>query len=58
VRDLATGREIGIDPDVAYPIASLVKVPLAVAVLDRIHAGRSTEPRDRRAAGTQRGLDR
>jgi beta-lactamase class A len=40
VRDLATGREIGIDPDIAYPIASLVKVPLAVAVLERIRAGR------------------
>jgi beta-lactamase class A len=40
VRDLATGREIGIDPDVAFPIASLVKVPLAVAVLEGIQAGR------------------
>jgi len=40
VRDLATGQEIGIDPDVELPIASLVKVPLAVAVLERIHAGR------------------
>ncbi|MBR7826779.1 serine hydrolase [Actinospica sp. MGRD01-02] len=40
VRDLSDGREIGIDPDVVYPVASLVKVPLAVAVLDRIHAGR------------------
>jgi beta-lactamase class A len=40
VRDLATGEEIGIDPDVEFPIASLVKVPLAVAVLDRIRDGR------------------
>ena len=40
VRDLTTGREIGIDPDVQYPVASLVKVPLAVTVLDRVHAGR------------------
>lgn len=40
VRDLATGREIGIDPEFEFPIASLVKVPLAVAVLERIHAGR------------------
>lgn len=38
-RDLATGQEIGIDPEVEMPIASLVKVPLAVAVLERIHAG-------------------
>ena len=40
MRDLATGREIGIDPDIAFPIASLVKVPVAVAVLGRIEAGR------------------
>jgi beta-lactamase class A len=40
VRDLSTGEEIGIDPDVEVPVASLVKVPLAVAVLDRIHDGR------------------
>lgn len=40
VRDLSTGEEIGIDPDVEFPIASLVKVPLAVAVLDRIRDGR------------------
>jgi beta-lactamase class A len=40
VRDLATGEEIGIDPDRAYPIASLVKVPLAIAVLEAIRAGR------------------
>ncbi|MCC9306197.1 class A beta-lactamase-related serine hydrolase [Kitasatospora sp. RB6PN24] len=40
VRDLATGDELGIAPDVELPIASLVKVPLAVAVLERIHDGR------------------
>jgi beta-lactamase class A len=40
VRDLSGGEEIGIDPDVEFPIASLVKVPLAVAVLDRIRDGR------------------
>jgi beta-lactamase class A len=40
VRDLSGGREVGIDPEVIYPVASLVKVPLAVAVLDRIHAGK------------------
>jgi beta-lactamase class A len=39
VRDLADGRELCIDADIVYPVASLVKVPLAVAVLDRIHAG-------------------
>lgn len=40
VRDLSTGEEIGIDPEVEFPAASLVKVPLAVAVLDRIQDGR------------------
>ena len=39
VRDLATGQEIGIDPETELPIASLVKVPLAMVVLDRIRAG-------------------
>jgi beta-lactamase class A len=38
-RDLATGEEIGIDPDAELPIASLVKLPLAVAVLARIGEG-------------------
>jgi beta-lactamase class A len=40
VRDLSTGAEIGIDPDVEFPAASLVKVPLAVTVLGRVHDGR------------------
>src|ERR1700749_175012 len=40
VRDLATGEEIGLDPEVEFPIASLVKVPLAVAVVSQIHDGR------------------
>lgn len=40
VRDLSSGDEVGIDPDVEFPIASLVKVPLAVAVLERIQGGR------------------
>ncbi|MCQ4040868.1 serine hydrolase [Streptantibioticus rubrisoli] len=40
VRDLATGDELGITPDVELPIASLVKVPLAVAVLQRVQDGR------------------
>ncbi len=39
VRDLRTGREIGIDPDLVMPAASLVKVPLALATLQRIHRG-------------------
>ncbi|MEV5719154.1 serine hydrolase [Amycolatopsis mediterranei] len=36
VRDLRSGAELGIDPDREYPIASLVKVPLAAVTLDRI----------------------
>jgi beta-lactamase class A len=39
VRDLKSGLELGIDPDRVYPIASLVKVPLAVATLERIRRG-------------------
>ncbi|GLX93709.1 serine hydrolase [Herbidospora sp. NBRC 101105] len=39
VRDLRTGEELGIDPDDEYPTASLVKVPLAAATLDRIRRG-------------------
>lgn len=39
VRDLDSGEQIGIDPDLELPIASLIKVPLAIAVLDRIHQG-------------------
>lgn len=39
VRDLATGRELGIDPDLEFPSASLAKVPLAAVTLDRIRRG-------------------
>jgi beta-lactamase class A len=39
VRDLRSGAELGIDPDREYPIASLVKVPLAAATLERIRRG-------------------
>lgn len=37
VRDLNTGHEIGIDPDTPYATASLVKIPLALATLQRLH---------------------
>lgn len=40
VRDLNTGHEIGIDPDTPYATASLVKIPLALATLQRLHQGR------------------
>lgn len=39
VRDLRTGQEIAIEPDVEWPMASLVKVPLAVATLERVRRG-------------------
>jgi beta-lactamase class A len=39
VRDLDTGEELGIDPDIEFPIASLVKVPLAIATLERVARG-------------------
>ena len=39
VRDLDSGEELGIDPDVVFPLASLVKVPLAVATQERIERG-------------------
>ncbi|SFE00372.1 beta-lactamase class A [Actinopolyspora alba] len=39
VRDLHSGHELGIAPDVWYPIASLVKIPLAAATLERIRLG-------------------
>jgi len=40
VRDLDSGEELGIGPDVELPIASLAKVPLALAVAERIEDGR------------------
>ena len=39
VRDLGTGEEIALEPDVRWPSASLVKVPLAIATLERIRLG-------------------
>ncbi|WP_309111239.1 serine hydrolase [Saccharothrix sp.] len=39
VRDLDTGDELGIDPELEFPVASLVKVPLAVATLERVERG-------------------
>ncbi|GHG50725.1 serine hydrolase [Streptomyces griseocarneus] len=39
VRDLHTGDELGIEPDTPLPSASLVKVPLALATVERIRRG-------------------
>lgn len=39
VRDLDTGDELGIDAESEFPVASLVKVPLAVATLERVVRG-------------------
>jgi beta-lactamase class A len=38
-RDLDTGRQTGIDVDRVRPIASIVKIPLAIATLERIRIG-------------------
>lgn len=40
VRDLATGAELGIDTERKFPLASVVKLPLALAVLYDIEHGR------------------
>lgn len=39
VRDLRSGEELGIEADLEFAVASLVKVPLAVATLERIRVG-------------------
>ncbi|OZM71847.1 serine hydrolase [Amycolatopsis antarctica] len=39
VRDLASGEEIGIEPQLMFPVASLIKIPLALVTLDRIRRG-------------------
>ncbi|MFD9053244.1 serine hydrolase [Streptomyces zaomyceticus] len=39
VQDLGTGAEIGIEADIQLPAASLIKVPLALATLERIRRG-------------------
>ncbi|WP_460957639.1 serine hydrolase [Parasphingorhabdus pacifica] len=39
VRDLRSGHEIGIEPDSPFPVASLIKVPLAAVTAHRIHRG-------------------
>ncbi|MDZ5078819.1 serine hydrolase [Nesterenkonia sp. HG001] len=39
VRDLSTGEELSVEPDLPLPLASLVKVPLGLAVLENIRLG-------------------
>ncbi|WP_227984965.1 serine hydrolase [Nocardia spumae] len=39
VRDLDTGDELGFDAELELPIASLVKVPLALATMERVVRG-------------------
>lgn len=39
VRDLRTGQQVAIEPQERYAVASLVKVPLAMAVLERVATG-------------------
>jgi beta-lactamase class A len=40
VRDVESGHEVGLAPDQPFPLASLVKLPLAGAVLDACTRGR------------------
>lgn len=64
VRDLRSGRELGIDPDFVYPVASLVKVPLALATLERLSRGELdgampiTLSPDGRVGGVSNGVSR
>lgn len=39
VRDLDSGDTLGLDPDIVIPLASLVKVPLALTIAERIESG-------------------
>ena len=39
VRDLATGDEVAIRADDVFPTASMIKVPILVALLDRVERG-------------------
>lgn len=39
IKDLVTGKEIGINADTLYPTASMIKVPIMVALFDRIEGG-------------------
>lgn len=43
VRDLDGGRELAIDSDVLWPLASLAKLPVAVAVLAAVERGELSE---------------
>ncbi len=38
-RNIETGEQLGFDVDASFPIASVVKVPLALTVLDRVARG-------------------
>ncbi|WP_017596162.1 serine hydrolase [Nocardiopsis potens] len=60
VRDLRTGEEAGIEPDLEFPTASLVKIPLAVAVLELVRAGEvdGAEPVLLRPGGAPTGVGR
>lgn len=50
VRDLATGEQVGIEPGTPYAVASIAKVPLAMAVLDRVRRG-ELDPAERLEVG-------
>ncbi|MDA0378062.1 MAG: class A beta-lactamase-related serine hydrolase [Bacteroidetes bacterium] len=39
IKDLVTGQELAINADTLYPTASMIKVPIMVAVFDRLERG-------------------
>ena len=43
VKDLETGRTVSIDADSVFPTASMVKVPILIGVMDKIHRGELKE---------------
>jgi beta-lactamase class A len=39
VRNLRTGREVAIHADTVFPTASIIKVPILVGIMDKVHQG-------------------
>src|SRR4051812_17998518 len=39
VKNLRTGRIVAIDADTLFPTASMIKVPIAIALVDKINRG-------------------
>jgi beta-lactamase class A len=39
VKNLRTGKTVSINPDTTFPTASIVKVPILIGIMNRIHQG-------------------